>query len=145
MLTESCLTLSHHGLWPAMLLCPWDSPGKNTGVDCHALLQQIFPTQGSNLCLLRLLHWQAGSLTVAPPGKVPKSNDWCPHKRGSETQTEGAVEEVKIGVIKSRITRGHQELEEARKHSSQEPSERAQSQGHWLLASRTVRLSLSIV
>ena len=31
---------------PLWLLCPWDSPGKNTGVDCHALLQGIFPTQG---------------------------------------------------------------------------------------------------
>ena len=30
------------------LLCPWDSPGKNTGMDCHSLLQRIFPTQGSN-------------------------------------------------------------------------------------------------
>ena len=30
------------------LLCPWDFPGKNTGVDCHFLLQGIFPTQGSN-------------------------------------------------------------------------------------------------
>ena len=39
-----------------MLLCPWDSPGKNTGVGCHALLQGIFPTQGSNLRLLWLLH-----------------------------------------------------------------------------------------
>ena len=29
----------------------WDSPGKNTGVGCHALLQEIFPTQGSNLGL----------------------------------------------------------------------------------------------
>ena len=35
----------------ARLLCPWDSPGKNTGVDCHALLQRIFPTQESNLGL----------------------------------------------------------------------------------------------
>ena len=26
------------------LLCPWDSPGKNTGVGCHFLLQEIFPT-----------------------------------------------------------------------------------------------------
>ena len=34
------------------LLCPWDSPGKNTGVVCHFLLQRIFPTQRSNLCLL---------------------------------------------------------------------------------------------
>ena len=36
-----------------------DSPGKNTGVGCHALLQGIFPTQGSNGHLLELLHcWQ---------------------------------------------------------------------------------------
>ena len=33
-------------------LCPWDSPGRNTGVGCHGLLQGIFLTQGSNLCLL---------------------------------------------------------------------------------------------
>ena len=33
------------------LLCPWDSPGKNTGVGCHFLLQGIFLTQGSNLGL----------------------------------------------------------------------------------------------
>ena len=37
------------GLWPTRLLCPWDSPDKNTGMGCHALLQGIFPTQGSNL------------------------------------------------------------------------------------------------
>ena len=36
------------GLQPARLLCPWDSPGKNTGVGCHAPLQGVFPTQGSN-------------------------------------------------------------------------------------------------
>ena len=34
------------------LLCPWDFPGRNTGVGCHFLLQGIFPTQGSNPCLL---------------------------------------------------------------------------------------------
>ena len=39
------------GLQPTRLLCPWDSPGKNTGVSCHFLLQGIFPNQGSNLCL----------------------------------------------------------------------------------------------
>ena len=33
-----------YGLQPTRLLCPWDSPGKNTGVGCHALLQGIFPT-----------------------------------------------------------------------------------------------------
>ena len=52
-LVRLCVTL-----WtvPARLLCPWDSPGKNTGVSCHALLQGIFPTQGSNLGLLQFLH-----------------------------------------------------------------------------------------
>ena len=38
-------------------------------MSCHALLQGIFPTQGSNLSLLYLLHWQVGSLPLEPPGK----------------------------------------------------------------------------
>ena len=46
-----------------------DSPGKNIGVGCHALLQGIFLTQGSNSRLRHLLHGQAGSLTQVPPGK----------------------------------------------------------------------------
>ena len=41
-----------HGLQPARLLCPWDSPGKSTRVGCHFLLQGIFQTQGLNLGLL---------------------------------------------------------------------------------------------
>ena len=45
-------SLRPYGLWPTRLLCPWDSLGKNTGEGCHALLQGIFPTQGSNLCLM---------------------------------------------------------------------------------------------
>ena len=49
------------GLQPASLLCPWDSPGKNTIVDCHALLQGIFLSQGSNSRLSCLLHYQVGS------------------------------------------------------------------------------------
>ena len=43
---------------------------KNIGVGCHAFHQEIFPTQGSNLRLLHLLHWQVGSLPQAPPGKL---------------------------------------------------------------------------
>ena len=45
-------SLRPRGLQPARLLCPWDSPGKNTGVGCYALLQGIFLTQGSNPRLL---------------------------------------------------------------------------------------------
>ena len=58
-------SLRPYGLQPTRLLCPWDSPGKNTGVHCHALLQGIFPTQGLNLHLLCLLHWQAGLFTTS--------------------------------------------------------------------------------
>ena len=41
-------SLRPHRLQPASLLCPWDFPGSSTGVDCHFLLQGIFPNQGSN-------------------------------------------------------------------------------------------------
>ena len=65
---KECLTtlLRPHGLQPTSLLCPWDSPGKNTGVDCHFLLQGIFLTQGSNPCLLHLV----GEFSAEPPGKT---------------------------------------------------------------------------
>ena len=42
-------SLSPWGFQPPRLLCPWDSPGNNTGVGCHSLLQGIFPTQGLGL------------------------------------------------------------------------------------------------
>ena len=41
-------SLRSHGLQPSKLLCPWDFPGNSTGVACHFLLQEIFPTQGLN-------------------------------------------------------------------------------------------------
>ena len=54
------------------LLCPWGSPGKNTGVGSHFLLQGIFPTQGENL----FLHWQAGSLPAEPLGGPLDSTEY---------------------------------------------------------------------
>ena len=44
--------LRSHGWQLTRVLCPWDSPGQNTAVGCHSLLQGIFLTQGSNLGLL---------------------------------------------------------------------------------------------
>ena len=41
-----------HELQPAVFRCPWNFPGKNTGVGCHFLLPGLFLTQGSNLGLL---------------------------------------------------------------------------------------------
>ena len=55
-------------------LCPWDFPGKNTGVDCRFLLWGILPTQGSNPCLLYLLHWQADSLLLHHLGSPSSSS-----------------------------------------------------------------------
>ena len=48
MLSRSVMSdsMQSHGLQPTKLLCPWDFPGKNTGVGCHFFLQEIFPTQG---------------------------------------------------------------------------------------------------
>ena len=60
------------GLQPTKLLCLWDSPCKNTEMGCPVLLQGIFSTQGSNPCLLYLLHWQTGPLPLVPPSWVLK-------------------------------------------------------------------------
>ena len=69
-LLQLCLTLCDPmDCSPPDSSYPWNSPGKNTGVGCRALLQELFPTQGSNPSLLCLLHWQACSLPVALPGK----------------------------------------------------------------------------
>ena len=64
-------SLQPHGLYPARFLCSWYFFSTNTGVDYHFLLQGILLTQGSNLCLLHLLHWQVGSLPLAPLGSHP--------------------------------------------------------------------------
>ena len=78
MSSQYCAILCHsvmsnflvlHRRYPARMLCPWDSPGKNSGVGCHALFQGIFLTQGSIPLLLCLLHWQMNSLPLDPPGK----------------------------------------------------------------------------
>ena len=45
LVTQSCMTLCDPLDCSARLLCPWDSPIKNSWVGCHSLLQGIFPTQ----------------------------------------------------------------------------------------------------
>ena len=55
----------------------WTLPARmNTAMDYHDLFQGNFPAQGSNPSLLCLLHWQAGSLPLGPPGK-PHWDDTC--------------------------------------------------------------------
>ena len=83
-------SLQSHRPQPTSLLCPWGSPGKNTGVGCHAVLQGIFLTlrklQGLNLRLLCLLHWQASSLQLQPPENwsgLPSPSPVVPLNQGS--------------------------------------------------------------
>ena len=63
-----------HGSQPTGLLCPWDFPGKTTGVGCHFLLQEIFPTRGSipglphyRQTLYHLSHQMSPEETVKQP------------------------------------------------------------------------------
>ena len=89
LVAKSCPTLVTPQTVARQTPLAWDSPGKNTGVGCHFLLQGIFPTQESNPGLLhcrqilyRLISelrvtlkvWQ-GSRHLAFP---PQSQHWCP-------------------------------------------------------------------
>ena len=100
--SESCLALSN----PMACSAPGssvhgDSPGKNTGVGCHALLQGIFPTQGSNPRLSRLQPWQAAPFPLAPPGKPnyrASYKCWNSHPRKDNNGTDRSQEETE-GII----------------------------------------------
>ena len=88
-------SLQPRGLSPARLLCPGDSPGKNTGVGSHFLLQGIFPIQGLNLHLLvsctgrrDLYHYATWKLKK----KESKNSDW--------TWDRTEVEETGGGLLK---------------------------------------------
>ena len=77
-------SLRPHGLYPTRFPCPWDSPGRSTGVGCRLLLQGIFPTQRQSPGLMhgtwplyRLIH--QGS----PPSPLPSGHVEC--HRGCRT------------------------------------------------------------
>ena len=78
--SQLCPTLRPHGLGHTKRLYPWDFSGKNTGESWHFLLQGIFPTQGSNLCLL---HWQVDSLLLSHLGS--------PKARKTDNKTENTA------------------------------------------------------
>ena len=73
------------------LLYPWYSPGKNTGVGCHVLLQGIFLTQGSNLGQLYLLHLHVGFFTTNASWEAPRSREGlendCGEEKGREAES----------------------------------------------------------
>ena len=76
-------SLQAHGLQPTRLLCPLNSPGKITEVDCHYFLQRIFLTQGSSLGLLHCRQILFSlSQTGSPSSCVSwyTDNKWCGKK-----------------------------------------------------------------
>ena len=85
----SCPVMSYslrpHGLQLSRLLCPWNSPSKNTRMGCHSLLQGIFLTQGSNQGLLHCkqilyhLSYQGNN-----SDELPNSNTFFPCFRASQ-------------------------------------------------------------
>ena len=66
MLSSHSIVSDSAAPWSSMLLCPWDSPDKNTGVGCQFLSPGDFPDPGIEPGSLTL---QADSLTSDPPGK----------------------------------------------------------------------------
>ena len=72
---------------------PMGFSGKNTGVGCHAILQGIFPTQGSSSHLLHLLNWKAGSLPHVPPEKPTENATYGQH---FESLLKGLIHEDSI-------------------------------------------------
>ena len=81
------------------LLCPWNSPGKNIGVGCHFLLQEIFPTQGSNPshlhCRQTLYH-----LSYQGSHKISGRNIINIRYEGDTTLMAGSEEELKRLLMK---------------------------------------------
>ena len=79
---------------------------------CHALLQEIFLTQGSNSPLFRLLHWLAGSLSTEPPGKQSpppcsfslSNTNYLPKATSSNTITLG----IRVSICELQQGRGHE-------------------------------------
>ena len=110
LVVQSCFTLlSPHGLQPASLLYPWNFPGKNTGVDCHFLLQGIFLTQGLDPCLQC---WQVDSLLLSHLGSLLREPLYLKSDQITERFNTGAWSRTgrtprgpEVPIVRSLLTR----------------------------------------
>ena len=75
-----------HGLQPTRLLCPGDSPDKNTGVGSHSLLQGIFPTHGSNP---NIWHYRQTLYHLSHKGSLSKIIGLCFYSQSSGKLLKG--------------------------------------------------------
>ena len=96
---QLCPTLCvPHGLKTPRLLCPWNSPGKNSGVGCHSLLQGIFLTQEPVSLAPPAL--QADSLPSEPPGKPEFLYSKVKFLRAIQLQAwRGEIYQSKLGLL----------------------------------------------
>ena len=81
-----CNPMSHR------LFCPWNFPGKNTGVGCHSTFQGTFPIQGLNSHLLRVLHWQADFLSLV----LKQETRFCSWSRGMNSTNQQTLTQAKF-------------------------------------------------
>ena len=100
MYSQSCLTVWLPQLLPTRLLCPQDCPGKNTGVGCHFLLQEIFLTQGLNPPVLHLLQCQVDALPLYRLGS-PSLNLYTVQKFKVFRTTEAYLKRLRLYPLKS--------------------------------------------
>ena len=110
---------------PTKLLCPWNSPGKNSGVGSHSLLQGIFPTQGSNPGLLHCRRL----FTSEPAGKPINLRRPLKLKSYCDLNTRWAEGRNKTAAIVPRIT--------AHSNSGELP----EAPGEWQCATSEVQYS----
>ena len=91
------------------LFCPWNFPGKDTGGGCHFLLHLslLFPTQGLNMSLLCLLHWQVDSLPLSHL-EGPCLREVQMHKSQQHTLLQAITTEYKWArVVKQQTMNTH--------------------------------------
>ena len=94
---------------PARLLCPWDSPGQNTGVGCHFLLLGIFPTQGLNPGLLhcRQILYCLSHLGIQVAKNLPaKVGDLGSVSRSGRSPGEGNDNPLQYSCLQNPMDRG---------------------------------------
>ena len=88
-------SLQPHGLQPTRFLCPWDFPGKNTGVGCHFLLRGIFLAQGLTPGLLhadRVTMWVTREVrNKREPGINSLTNSMALHEFPTQTGYVGIL------------------------------------------------------
>ena len=92
-------SLRPHGLQPARLLCPWDSPGKDTGLGCHALLRGAVGEARPARCGRG---W-GGNATKPEPWGQEGWSDWGTPDRGplgapTSTGVKGVHPQQALGV-----------------------------------------------